>query len=274
MTLSEHGGRLVVSVQAIVAQQPRTPSQPAARCGVDLGIGGEWAVIAHHDDAIERITHPAPWAETHTQRRRVARQRSRRMVGSRGYRPRRTPSWQPWSGGRPTSAPTNCTPLPPGWHDATAPSWSRTSTSPRWAVGWGGGRFGAPSPRRGWAGSVPPWPTSANGSAASFRSPAGGSPPPRPTMAAVATRPTSSSASGCGCARGAGISWTTTRMRPATSVTGPDRSLSLATSMVTGMSSGVELPPRCRWWATTAGRPTLRVARARPQKTTHGGGGR
>jgi putative transposase len=86
MTLSEHGGRLVVSVQAIVAQQPRTPSQPAARCGVDLGIGGEWAVIAHHDDAIERITHPAPWAETHTQRRRVARQRSRRMVGSRGYR--------------------------------------------------------------------------------------------------------------------------------------------------------------------------------------------
>jgi putative transposase len=41
MTLTEQpGGRLFVSVQALVAQQPRTPSQPDARCGVDLGIGG------------------------------------------------------------------------------------------------------------------------------------------------------------------------------------------------------------------------------------------
>ena len=86
MTLSEHGGRLFVSVQAIVSHQPRTPSQPAARCGIDLGIGREWAVIAHHDDSIERISHPAPWVETHQQRRRVAQQRSRRIVGSRGYR--------------------------------------------------------------------------------------------------------------------------------------------------------------------------------------------
>jgi putative transposase len=86
MTLSEHGGRLFVSVQAIVCQQPRTPSQPAGRCGVDLGIGAEWAVVAHDDDTIERIAHPAPWAQTHLQRRRVARQRSRRIVGSRGHR--------------------------------------------------------------------------------------------------------------------------------------------------------------------------------------------
>jgi putative transposase len=47
MTLSEQGGRLYIAVQAIVAQQPRTPSQPDGRCGVDLGIGREWAVIAH-----------------------------------------------------------------------------------------------------------------------------------------------------------------------------------------------------------------------------------
>jgi putative transposase len=86
MTLTEHGGRLVVSVQAIVAQQPRTPSQPEARCGVDLGIGTEWAVIAHHDDFIEQVAHPAPWAAVQQRRRRVARQRSRRIVGSRGYR--------------------------------------------------------------------------------------------------------------------------------------------------------------------------------------------
>ena len=86
MTLSEQGGRLFVAVQAIVCQQPQTPSQPQARCGIDLGVGNEWAVVAHHDDTIERIAHPAPWVETHTQRRRVARQRSRRIVGSRGHR--------------------------------------------------------------------------------------------------------------------------------------------------------------------------------------------
>jgi hypothetical protein len=39
---------------------------------------------------------------------------------------------------------------------------------------------------------------------------------------------------------------------------------------MTGMSSGVELPPRCRSWATTAGRPTFQVARARLQKTILG----
>jgi putative transposase len=86
MTLSEHGGRLYVSVQAIVAHQPPTPAEPDARCGIDLGIGTEWAVIAHQDDTIERIAHPAPWAELHTQQRRVARQLSRRIVGSHGHR--------------------------------------------------------------------------------------------------------------------------------------------------------------------------------------------
>jgi putative transposase len=86
MTLAEHGGRLVVSVQAIVARQPRLPDQPGARCGIDLGIGQEWAVIAHADDSIERIAHPAPWKQVQQQQRRVARQQSRRIVGSRGHR--------------------------------------------------------------------------------------------------------------------------------------------------------------------------------------------
>jgi putative transposase len=86
MTLSEQGGRLFVSVAAITVQEPHTPSEPMARCGVDLGIGHEWAVIAHGDDTIERVAHPAPWAETAKQRRRVARQVSRRIVGSRGHR--------------------------------------------------------------------------------------------------------------------------------------------------------------------------------------------
>jgi putative transposase len=87
MTLAEQrGGRLVVSVQAIIAHAPGTPSQPEARCGIDLGIGQEWAVIAHHDGSIQRVAHPAPWAAVQRQRRRVARQRSRRLVGSRGHR--------------------------------------------------------------------------------------------------------------------------------------------------------------------------------------------
>jgi putative transposase len=86
MTLTEQGGRLQVSVQAIVALQPRASSQPDGRCGIDLGIGREWAVIAHHDGTIERVTHPAPWAATRNQRRRIARQLSRRLVGSLGWR--------------------------------------------------------------------------------------------------------------------------------------------------------------------------------------------
>jgi putative transposase len=86
MTLSEHGGRLFVSVATVVAQLSRRPSDPHARCGVDLGIGTEWAVIAHADDTIERIAHPAPWVAVQHQRRRVARTLSRRVVGSRGHR--------------------------------------------------------------------------------------------------------------------------------------------------------------------------------------------
>jgi putative transposase len=87
MTLREQGGRLYVSIQAIVAHTPRTPAEPDSRCGIDLGIGTEWAVIAHHDDGtIERIAHPAQWAAVQTERRRVARQGSRRTVGSRGQR--------------------------------------------------------------------------------------------------------------------------------------------------------------------------------------------
>jgi putative transposase len=86
MTLTEQRGRLFVSVATVAAQAPRRPNQPDARCGIDLGIGTEWAVVAHADDTIERITHPAPWAATQSERRRVARQASRRIVGSRGYR--------------------------------------------------------------------------------------------------------------------------------------------------------------------------------------------
>jgi putative transposase len=86
MTLSERGDRLFVSVATIVAHTQGTPSEPKARCGIDLGIGREWAVIAHGDGGIQRVVHPTPWADAQQQRRRVARQLSRCIVGSRGHR--------------------------------------------------------------------------------------------------------------------------------------------------------------------------------------------
>jgi putative transposase len=82
MTLSQRGGRLVVAVQAVVAQQSRRPAEPDGRCGVDLGIGREWAVIAHHDGRIERVAHAAPWKEVHQQQRRLARVPSHRRLAS------------------------------------------------------------------------------------------------------------------------------------------------------------------------------------------------
>ena len=74
----------------MVTQQPRRPTEPDARCGIDLGIGPEWAVIAHHDDTIERVAHPAPWKEVHQKQRRLARQVSRRTIGSRAHRHAKT----------------------------------------------------------------------------------------------------------------------------------------------------------------------------------------
>jgi putative transposase len=85
-TLSQCGGRLFVSVATIVEQAPRRPSEPDARCGIDLGVGQEWAVVANADGSIQRVVHPAPWANTQQEHRRVARQVSRRIVGSRGHR--------------------------------------------------------------------------------------------------------------------------------------------------------------------------------------------
>jgi putative transposase len=86
MTLSEQSGRLFISVATVVAQTPRQPREPSIRCGIDLGIGYDWAVIAHADDTIERVATPTPWAGMQQQRRRITRRLSRRVVGSRGHR--------------------------------------------------------------------------------------------------------------------------------------------------------------------------------------------
>jgi putative transposase len=90
MTLSEHAGRLFVSVATIVVLVPRSPREPNARCGIDLGVGTEWAVIAHADGTVERVPHPVQWASAQKQHRRLARRASRRTVGSRGHRQAKT----------------------------------------------------------------------------------------------------------------------------------------------------------------------------------------
>ena len=90
MTLSEHAGRLFVSVASIIILVARSPREPHARCGIDLGVGTEWAVIAHADGTVERIPHPIQWASVQKQHRRLARRASRRTVGSRGHREAKT----------------------------------------------------------------------------------------------------------------------------------------------------------------------------------------
>ena len=86
ITLTEHGGRLFVSITTIVAQASRIPSQPWARCGIDLGIGQEWAVIAHNDDTIERRAQPAPVGSSPAAAPPDRPTAVARVVGSRGHR--------------------------------------------------------------------------------------------------------------------------------------------------------------------------------------------
>jgi hypothetical protein len=104
MTLSEHAGRLFVSVASIVVLVARSPREPHARCGIDLGVGTEWAVITHADGTVERIPHPVQWASAQNQHRRLARRASRRTVGSRGHRQAKTQAGSPRpAGGQPAS---------------------------------------------------------------------------------------------------------------------------------------------------------------------------
>jgi len=90
MTLSERWGRLFVSIQyavrtRIVSPSGRTTTLPDARAGVDLGLR-VLATIADTDGNIIGFPNPKPLRETLAKRRRVGRQLSRRIPGSRGHR--------------------------------------------------------------------------------------------------------------------------------------------------------------------------------------------
>ena len=75
----------VRGVRMIVAQQRPAPARPDATAGVDLGLR-VLATVADTTGAIIEYPNPAPLRATLTGRRRVARQASRRIVGSRGHR--------------------------------------------------------------------------------------------------------------------------------------------------------------------------------------------
>ena len=259
MTPSEQGGGCLCQL-TIECADPRP--EPSPRASRDRpGDRAQWAATAHHDDTFQRIAHPAPWAAVAEQRRRVARQRSRRIVGSRGVA-RQTPSWRP--GPARGEPPHERAPYPddePGAphgaivvEDLDVAAMGKhglASVSPYPLPGRD--RPGQADARlqdilRGWAALAA----------------AAGWPPSRTDQAAGATWPNWSSSSGCGNASAVAGWWTATPTRPVTFVTGPDWSPLL--SMVNLMSSGAESPPRCRAWVTTVGRLTYRVGVRGPRR--------
>lgn len=84
MTLSERWGRLFVSVNH-AGRTPVGQAVPAARAGVDLGLR-TLATVSDTEGNIFEVPNPTPLAKALVERRRVGRQLSRRIPGSRGHR--------------------------------------------------------------------------------------------------------------------------------------------------------------------------------------------
>lgn len=86
LTLSEQWGRLFVAVNyAVSTPQVKTVSKPGVRSGVDLGLR-TLATVADTEGNFLEFPNPAPLRETLAERRRVSRQMTRRIPGSRGHR--------------------------------------------------------------------------------------------------------------------------------------------------------------------------------------------
>lgn len=91
MTLSERWGRLFVSVNYALRTPttPRIVTQPTVRAGVDLGLR-TLATVATVDtttgtESVTEYSNPAPLRAALAARRRVGRELSRRIPGSRGW---------------------------------------------------------------------------------------------------------------------------------------------------------------------------------------------
>jgi putative transposase len=90
-TVSRKGTRLVVAFRVLIQrpQQPRV-ARPRTRVGVDVGVR-VLATIANDDGVVlARVPNPRPLEGALKQLRHLGKERSRRTVGSRGYRQTQT----------------------------------------------------------------------------------------------------------------------------------------------------------------------------------------
>jgi putative transposase len=84
-TLSERWGRLFVSFSCVVEAHPYAAPATGGRAGVDLGLR-VLATVADDSGTVTSVPNPAPLRATLQERRRVGRQLSRRIPGSKGHR--------------------------------------------------------------------------------------------------------------------------------------------------------------------------------------------
>lgn len=86
-TVSRKGTRPVVAFRVLIQRpiQPRV-ADPASRVGVDVGVRVLATVANQHGQVIERIQNPRPLETALKELRHLGRERSRRTIGSRGYR--------------------------------------------------------------------------------------------------------------------------------------------------------------------------------------------
>lgn len=86
-TVSRKGTRLVVAFRVLI-QRPIQPkvAEPSSRVGVDVGVRVLATVADSHGQVIERVENPRPLENALKELRHLGRERSRRTIGSRGYR--------------------------------------------------------------------------------------------------------------------------------------------------------------------------------------------
>jgi putative transposase len=90
-TVSRKGTRPVVAFRVLV-QRPIQPkaAQSGSRVGVDVGVRVLATVANSEGKVIERVPNPRPLEAALKQLRHLGRERSRRTIGSRGYRETQT----------------------------------------------------------------------------------------------------------------------------------------------------------------------------------------
>ncbi|MGH3501648.1 MAG: IS607 family element RNA-guided endonuclease TnpB [Nocardioidaceae bacterium] len=86
-TISRKGARLVVAFRVLI-QRPIQPkvAAPASRVGVDVGVRVLATVANQYGLVLEQVSNPRPLEAALKELRHPGRQRSRRTIGSRGYR--------------------------------------------------------------------------------------------------------------------------------------------------------------------------------------------